>query len=150
MVAELQRAFLELVAAVRYLEEFKPIFDGTALNRWQAVLPVIGAVIHDMNLAEMYHQVGILFWLIRPFEEVARTRVDSLSSPQSPLGCMSLVPARRSRTLFEERVDHPDKFIAIWKYYRESSMFSVPYTATVNLNPMPTRKPKEGLASKIL
>ena len=143
-ISELQRSFLELKAALRYLEEFKPVFDGRVPSRWRGMLPVVGALVRDLNLAECYHQSGIPFWLIRPFEEVAKTRVDELCPLQSPLGQMSLVPARRSRTLFEGRADDPDKFISIWKFYRESSMFSTPYVNTTPPKAVPIRKSSEG------
>ena len=143
-IAELQRAFLELLAALRYLEEFKPVFDGRVSRRWRGVLPVVGALVRDLNVAECYHQAGIPFWLIRLFEEVAKTRVDELCPLQSPLGQMSLVPARRSRTLFEGRADDPDKFISIWKFFRESSTFSTPYVNTTAPKAVPIRKSSEG------
>ena len=143
-IAELQRACLELLAALRYLEEFKLVFDGRVPTRWRGVLPVVGALVRDLNVAELYHQAGIPFWLIRPFGEVAKTRVDELCSLQSPLGRMSLVPAMRSRTLFEGRFDDPEKFVSIWKYYRASAMFSTPYANTTAPKVVPVRKSTEG------
>ena len=126
------------------MEEFKPVFDGRVSRHWRGVLPVVGALVQDLNLAESYHQAGIPFWLIRPFEEVAKTRVDELCSLQSPLGRMSLVPARRSRTLFEGSADDPQKYICIWKYYRVSTMFSTPYANTTAPKAVLVRKSTEG------
>ena len=97
------------------------------------------------SLAESYHQSGIPFWLIRPFEEVARMHVDELCSPQSPLGQMSLVLARRSHALFEGKVDDLEKFVSIWRIYRVCSIFSTPYTNTIlpNLKAMLIRESAE-------
>ena len=147
-IAELQRACLELLAALRYLEELKPVFDGRVPTSRRGVLPVVGALVWDLNVAEWYHQSGIPYWLIRPFEEVAKTRVDELCSLQSPLGQMSLVPARRSRILFDGSFDDPEKFVSIWKYYRSSVMFSTPYSNTTAPKVVPVGKSTIGLNRK--
>ena len=105
---------------------------------------MVGALVRDLNLAELYHQARIPFWLIRPFEEVAKAHVDKLCSLQSPLGHMSLLLARRSRTLFEGRADDPEKFVNIWKYYRVRSMFSTPFVNITAPKVVPVRRSTEG------
>lgn len=90
-----QRAFLELVACIDFLEIYKPLIEGQTSTSPPNTTARIGAFTNDASVAFSFHRAKIPLWFIRPYTALVSTRIDKVVRAQRALGLVELEAATR-------------------------------------------------------
>lgn len=93
-VRAVQRAYLELLACLDFVELFKPL-----MHRGSASIPAlsnrIGTITTDINVCNQMYRAGLPVWLIRPWNALHSIRMVNTVAVQYPAGIVAVDPAIR-------------------------------------------------------
>ncbi|KAL0579201.1 hypothetical protein V5O48_002824 [Marasmius crinis-equi] len=117
-----QRWYLELVAALDWVEIYSPIMDGrrdsTVLSKAKAAL-TMGAFLTSVKDSEFFFSAGLPFWLVRSSEHHPVVRVDlevNLTTPESLNICMDPIMSHKKEVIYTGTLRDVQKAVAIEKF----------------------------------
>ncbi|RDB19698.1 hypothetical protein Hypma_013215 [Hypsizygus marmoreus] len=162
-MALLQRDFRSLMAALKYLTVCQPRMLGCLPPATELEIAV-GAFTHDTKIAQDFVRAGLPVWLVRSYDQVPVTHVDTLVMARKPAGNIIMADMDPLHGTFfrrnasdEKQLSAFDTFIA--GFYRYPNPFQVglppssppPPTSTSSTAVMSslttTRQPESSLSS---
>ncbi len=129
MVATAQRFWLETVAALDYMDLYKPIMDGQAQrdSRLRGER-LVGAFTTNVDVVQMFCSAGIPVYFVRPndvFDNQIVLKVGPLLRPPSQ---NTTLPTPPYPIIFMGRPSDPRKFTAIHKFLQKFQAHRDPYS----------------------
>lgn len=126
-LSQVQRYYLEIVAALDYLMVYKPRMDGVAPPATQ-VAATVGTFTTDMLIAQEFVRAGLPVWLIRPYNRLPATRIDALKTLRLPEHFLCLTDATPPfKAFFTRKADDPEKYSACDLYLRTAFHCANPF-----------------------
>ena len=123
-VRYVQRCYLELLAALDYLEVFRPRMRGLRPAASIAELRM-GVFTYDPIVVQDFMHAGLPVWLICPYDMLYTARIDSVKDVRLPEDYLRLEDTSPPfKPFFCDRVDHPNRFHVFHAYLR--AFFSYP------------------------
>lgn len=123
-VSYLQRCSLELLAALDYLELFRPRMRGIRPAARMVGLRM-GVFTYDPVVVQDFMRAGLPVWFIRPYNVLHTAIINTVVNVRLPGDYLCLEDANPPfKTFFVDRADHPKRSFAFHSYLR--SFFSYP------------------------
>lgn len=126
-LSQVQRYYLEIVAALDYLTIYKPRMDGVVSPATQ-VAPTVGTLTTDMLIVQEFVRAGLPVWLLRPYNRLPATRIDSLKTPRLPEDFLCLTDAIPPyKPFFTGKAIDPEKYSSFDLYLRSAFYCANPF-----------------------
>jgi len=130
-VAEVQQAYLELMAGLDYLYIYKPRMDGILPPATKTV-QTIGVFTMDSTIAQEFTRAGLPVWFMHPAHTLPGIRVDSVIEPRKRNEFLELCDAEtKFDTVFCGSADDRKKCRAIALHSRQFFSYYNPFTLYV-------------------
>lgn len=114
-LVEMQNSYLFALAALEWMEVYRPRYEGLAPPA-SSVASTVGAFVHDLKVATRFARAGIPVWVILPFSQVKATRIDSLSPLLNATDFVETTPGRAT-SIFYHGTPGELAFQQMTKYY---------------------------------
>ncbi|KAK0448909.1 uncharacterized protein EV420DRAFT_1647187 [Desarmillaria tabescens] len=136
LVATAQRFWLEIVAALDYMDWVKPVMDGIkSLHPAHRAEHRIGTFTWDVGVTQLFFKAQIPVFFIRPWESFANQVILRVIEPSPPGTCITH-PAHPFPIVFDGPPSDPKKYVAqhrclcLFQGYRDPFNFhTVPSSA---------------------
>ncbi|TFK62829.1 hypothetical protein BDN72DRAFT_902912 [Pluteus cervinus] len=124
-----QRAFLELLALLDFLEIYKPLLDGLDTAPQDELAPVMGCFVYHASDAEMFHRARIRVWFIRPCKELRNARVRRVAPFVRPELCITVDPAPNAPAIFTGPATDSNKYRVMFTHLLRSLRYQNPFSS---------------------
>ncbi|TFK61663.1 hypothetical protein BDN72DRAFT_903908 [Pluteus cervinus] len=130
-LCDVQRCWLEIRAALDYMEIFKPRMDGVDNDPPSTTALTIGAFVHVHRDAQDFHRAGLPFWFMYPQSKIVSLELNVLSIvdfvlPEKHLRLENMYGAK---TIFTGTANDPEKTAAMMRAARGLLSYEDPFSS---------------------